>query len=65
MQKQFENMLRVTSTMEKLCGTCGKDFSDVSKEEGLGWMVRFNGMTTQLQCDVCFAAENNEDDSGE
>ena len=59
MKKQFENMLQLTSSMKKECGTCGKDFSNATKEESLNWMVRYNGVTTELQCDVCFSMKEN------
>ena len=65
MQKQMENMLRITSSMEKKCGTCGKDFSEASKDEALKWMVRYNGVSTVLQCDVCFSMQEGEKEHGD
>ena len=59
-QKQFKNALKSTMTMEKKCNICSKDFKDVSKEEGLGWMVRYNGIAAELQCPVCFSAQSDE-----
>ena len=37
---------------------CSKEFSEATKEEGLDWMVRYNGETAELQCPICFSANN-------
>jgi len=60
-KKQFKSMVRSTTEMDKKCNICSKDFSEVTKEEGLNWMVRYNGTAAELQCPVCFTAENPEE----
>jgi len=58
--KQFRNAIKSTMTMEKKCNICSKDFKEVSKEEALGWMVRYNGESAELQCPVCFSLQEGE-----
>ena len=57
-KKQFRNAVKSTMTMEKKCNMCSKEFSEATKEEGLDWMVRYNGETAELQCPICFSANN-------
>jgi DNA-directed RNA polymerase subunit RPC12/RpoP len=60
-KKHFKNMLKSTVDMEKKCMKCGKDFEEATKEDAMEWKVRYNGVKAELQCPVCFTAENPEE----
>ena len=60
-KKQFKSMVKSTMKMDKKCNVCSRDFNEVTKEEGLDWMVRYNGTAAEMQCPVCFSAQKNQE----